>query len=298
MRRVEYKVRSADGRLLSVLTMGPPRGYPVLFFHGTPGIRGIYDREIEEGARRGLRHVFYSRPGYAGSDRAPGRSIADCAADVEAIVDELGIDRFYVVGESGGGAHALACAALLPGRVEAVAVQSGIAPPDAEGLAWEAGMGEGNRQEFGAMRRGAGALRAYLEVAAEELRSIETLEQLRAALEGHLCAADRAAIEGGFGEYLLAAWRQVGEDEIWGWLDDDLAHGGDWGFDLEQVTAPAAFWHGREDLMVPWSHAAWLADRLPNAELHLLDGEGHISIASRYGAALDALVEGNACSDT
>lgn len=290
MQRVELKARAADGRMLSVLTMGLPKADPVFFLHGTPGIRGLPDRDIEEGARRGLGHVLYSRPGYAGSDRLPGRSIADCAADIEAIADELGIDDFHVIGESGGVSHAFGCAALLSGRVRAVAVLSGIAPPTAEGLHWEEGMGEGNRREFAAMRKGVDVLRKYLEDEVRGLRLIRTRAQLLTALDGHLCDADRAVIEGSFGEYLLAAWRQIGEDEIWGWLDDDLAHGKDWGFRLDQVTAPVTVWHGREDLIVPWRHAEWLVDRLPNAELHLLDGEGHISLVSHYGASLDALI--------
>jgi len=286
----QRKVRAPDGRLLSVLTAGPLEGDPVLFLHGTPGIRGLYERELEEGARRHLRHVFYSRPGYAGSDRLLGRSVADCAADVETIADALGIDDFYVIGESGGGSHALACAALLPGRVRAVAVLAGIAPANAEGLDWERGMGEGNRMEFAAMRKGIDALQEYLEREVRGLRSIKTRAQLLAALDAHLCDADRAAIDGGFGKYLLAAWRAVGEDEIWGWLDDDMAHGKDWGFELEQIAAPATVWHGRDDLIIPCRHAQWLADRLPHAELHLLDGEGHISLTSHYGASLDALI--------
>ena len=290
MQRIELKVRAADGRTLSVLVAGPPEADPVFFLHGTPGVLGLPDRDVEEGARRGLRHVLYSRPGYGGSDRLQGRSIADCAADVEAIADALGIGDFHVVGESGGASHALACAALLPSRVRAVAALAGIAPPAAEGLDWEEGMGEGNRREFAAMWKGANVLQGFLEDEVRGLRSITTKEQLLAALDGHLCDADRAVVEGGFGEYLLTAWRRIGEDEIWGWLDDDLAHGRDWGFELGRVAAPVTVWHGREDSIAPWRHAEWLADRLPNAELHLLEGEGHISLVSHYGASLDALL--------
>jgi len=290
VQRVEQKVQAPDGRMLSVLAVGPPKADPAFFLHGTPGIRGLPDRDIEEGARRGLRHVLYSRPGYAGSDRLPGRSIADCAADIEAIANEMGIDDFYAIGESGGGSHALACAALLPGRVRAVAVLSSIAPPTAGGLDWEEGMSVRNRREFAAMRKGVDALRERLEEEVQELRLIRTKAQLLAALDEHLCDADRVAIEGDFGEYLLAAWRQIGEEAIWGWLDDDLAQGKDWGFGLEQVTVPVTVWHGRDDRIAPWRHAKWLADRLPNAELRLCDGEGHISLISHYGASLDALI--------
>jgi len=287
----EHEIRTLDGRLLTVLVEGPPEGDPVFFLHGTPGIRGLYERELEEGARRRLRHFFYSRPGYAGSDRQPGRSISDCAADIGAIADELGIGDFYVVGESGGSSHALACAALLPDRVRAVVTLAGLAPVNAEGLVWEKGMGEGNRTEFAAMREGVDALQEYLESEVRALRAIRTKAQLLAALDKHLCAADRAEIDGDFGEYLLAAWRQVGEDGIEGWLDDDLAHGKDWGFELAQVTPPTAVWHGRDDLIVPWRHGVWLADHLPNAKCRLFAGEGHISLTSHYGAVLDTLME-------
>jgi pimeloyl-ACP methyl ester carboxylesterase len=286
----EGKVRAPDGRLLSVLTAGPPEADPVFFFHGTPGVLEAYEPHVEAGARCGLRHVFYLRPGYGESDRRPGRSIADCAADVEAIADELGIERFHVLGESGGGSHALACAALLPGRVRAVAVLAGAAPVDAEG--WEEGMGEGNLREFAAARKGPEVLRAFLEKAIQELRAVKTMPQLLAALDGHLCDADRAALDGVFGEHVLAAWQRIGEDKVWGWLDDDLAHIGDWGFDLERVAAPVAVWQGSADLFVPVKHGDWLAKHLPNAEHRLLPGTGHISLsAHHYDAVLVALAE-------
>jgi pimeloyl-ACP methyl ester carboxylesterase len=287
---VEREIRAPDGRRLSTLTAGPPEGDPVFFLHGTPGVLGTYEPQIEEGVRRGLRHVFYLRPGYGGADRQPGRSIADCAADVEAIADELGIDTFYAVGESGGGPHALACAALLPHRVRAIAVLAGIGPSTAEDLDWEDGMGDANRQELEAMRQGPEVLQRFLEAQTRELRSIKSKGQLLAALDEHLCDADRAAIDGSLAEFLLEAWRGVGEDEIWGWLDDDFALGKDWGFDLAQVVAPVTIWQGRDDLVVPFRHAIWLADHIPHSELHLLDGEGHISLPFHYGAALDALV--------
>lgn len=289
MQSIERKVQAPDGRTLAVLTAGPPEADPIFFLHGTPGVLEAYEPHVEDGARRGMRHVSYLRPGYDGSDRKPGRSIADCAADVEAIADELGIERFYVIGESGGGAHALACAALLSTRVRAVAVLAGAAPIDAED--WEEGMGEGNRREFAAARKGPEPLRVFLEGEIQGLREVESMPQLLTALDGHLCDADRAALDGAFGEHVLAAWKRIGEGGVEGWLDDDLAHIGDWGFDFERVVAPVTVWQGSADLFVPVKHGNWLAKNLPNAEFRLLPGVGHISLtALHYGAALDALV--------
>lgn len=288
MRYVESKVRTPDGRSLSVMQAGLLDGDPVFFLHGTPGVLEMYGPSVEEGARRGLRYVNFLRPGYGESDRQPGRSVASCAVDVEAIADALGVKRFYAVGESGGGPHALACAALLPDRVRAVALIASVAPYDAED--WEKGMGEGNLEELNAWRKGPQALREHLEEEMRALRLTETPAQLRAALDKHLCDADRAAIDGDFGRFLLSAWRIIGGYGLGGWLDDDDALFGDWGLEIGRVAVPVSVWQGSEDRMVPATHAGWLAKELPNAELHLLPGEGHLSLVARFGAILDALI--------
>jgi len=251
----------------------------------------MYGPDLEEGDRRGLRYLTYSRPGSGGSDRRPQRSVADCASDIAAIADQTGAERFYVIGESGGGPHALACAALLPDRVRAVALLAAVAPADAEGLVWEEGMGEGNCKEFRAAQKGPSALKEYLENEIRGLREVKTEAQLRAALDEYLCEADRKVIDGGFGAFLLTAWKQIAADEIWGWLDDDLALYRNWGFELDQVVVPVTVWQGCDDLMVPLAHAQWLAKNLPNADFRALPGVGHISlVAGGYGAILDALI--------
>ena len=102
-------------------------------------------------------------------------------------------------------------------------------------------------------------------------------------------------IDGGFGAFLLAAWEQIAADEIWGWLDDDLALYKDWGFELGEVVAPVTVWQGCDDLMVPLAHGRWLAENLPNVDFRPLPGVGHISlVAGGYGAILDALIASGA----
>ena len=109
-------------------------GLPVFWHHGTPNVGAPPEPLFAAAARHGLRWVSYDRPGYGGSDPVPGRDIAAAAADVAAIADALGIGRFAVFGHSGGGSHALACAALLPDRCLAAASLAGPAPRRAEGL--------------------------------------------------------------------------------------------------------------------------------------------------------------------
>ena len=155
-------VRTPDDRALEVAVAEPAGGVPLISHHGTPGAAGMFAPLLELAAERGLRLVTYSRPGYGGSDRRPGRAVGDCAADVAAIADRLGLDRFHTIGTSGGGPHALACGALLGDRVISTTIVGSVTPVDAEGLDWTAGMGEENLEEFAAARAGPEELKEFL----------------------------------------------------------------------------------------------------------------------------------------
>ncbi|MGI8446514.1 MAG: alpha/beta fold hydrolase [Streptosporangiaceae bacterium] len=143
-----------DGRQLEVLAAGPEDGLPLIFHNGTPGGLVAFPAMAAAAAERGLRTVMYARPGYGGSTGQPGRRIADAAADITAVLAEVGAQQFVTVGWSGGGPHALACAALLPGRCLAAASLAGVAPARAAGLDWTAGMGPENVTEFKRPGRG------------------------------------------------------------------------------------------------------------------------------------------------
>jgi pimeloyl-ACP methyl ester carboxylesterase len=145
---VDRTVQTPDGRTLAIEEAGDPNGRPVLVHLGTPNSRHLYQPNTIDAAVRGLRLISYDRPGYGGSDPQPGRSVADCAADVRAICAELGIERLAMWGISGGGPHVLACAALLPDLVTAAASLASLAPLDAEGLDWFDGMGELNVEDI------------------------------------------------------------------------------------------------------------------------------------------------------
>jgi pimeloyl-ACP methyl ester carboxylesterase len=133
---LKYTVGTADGRRLSTPVYGDPDGRPVFLLHGTPGSRlGPHPRSAVL-HRLGVRLIAFDRPGYGGSDRLEGRRVADVAADVIAIADAHDLEQFSVVGRSGGGPHALACAALLADRIARAAVLVGIAPHGADGLDW------------------------------------------------------------------------------------------------------------------------------------------------------------------
>jgi pimeloyl-ACP methyl ester carboxylesterase len=279
-----------DGRKLDVELSGPDDGRPLIFHTGTPG-GGIVSAAIAAaGADRGVRHIAYARPGYSRSDRQAGRTVGDCAKDVAAIADALGIERFLSVGWSGGGPHALACAALLGERTIATAALASVAPWDAPGLDWLAGMGAENIEEFAAVEAGEAQLHAFLEGEASELLSAGPAE-IKAAFGDLLSEVDREALSIEFAEYFSASSRRGLANGVWGWLDDDVASVLGWGFDVRAIATPVSIWQGAEDRMVPFAHGQWLAANVAGARSHLLPGEGHISlVADSYPRVLEDLL--------
>ncbi|MGW6395150.1 alpha/beta fold hydrolase [Streptomyces sp. NPDC055103] len=267
-------VRTGDGRLLVAEEWGNPSGTPVLLLHGTPGSRlgtllpGLAARHP------GFRFLAYDRPGYGESQRAPGRRVADAAGDAAAVVDAFGVERFAVVGRSGGGPHALACVALLPDRVRAAAVLVGLAPPDAVGLDWHAGMTPFNVHEYGLARahlegRDPGGLERDLAARAVAIRRdpARLLDDLRADLSPHdLPVVEDPRVRA----VLLRTYQEALRGSHHGWLDDCLAFVRPWGFDVSSVTSPVLLWHGLDDAFSPVAHTRWLAGRIPGAELVLV----------------------------
>ncbi len=282
--------RLPDGRSLDLYVSGPEDGVPFVLHHGTPGSYHP-PQDLERAVlARGMRMVGWSRPGYGGSTRHPGRSVVDVVADTRAVLEGLGADRCIVGGRSGGGPHALACAARLE-QAASVLVIAGVAPFDAEGLDVLAGMGQDNIDEFGAAAEGEQALRPYLEAQREALAHVQP-EDIIGAMSSLLPEVDRTALTNGLAAELAVSFHEAVRVGVDGWVDDDLAFVAPWGFSLTEITTPVAIWQGSADLMVPYAHGGWLAAHVPNADVHLVEGEGHLSVVNgdeQTGAILDAL---------
>jgi pimeloyl-ACP methyl ester carboxylesterase len=282
------EIRAPDGRQLSVWVGG--KGDEYVFIHaGTPETGQLHDFDIEVAGECGFTCVGYSRPGYPNSDRLPGRRIVDCAGDVLAIANALGIDSFFTVGRSGGGGHALACAARLDGRVRAAVTVGSSAPRQADGLDWYAGMAVANQEEFGAAEAGAEASREYLEREAARWLSADP-DDVPALFGDRL--SDRAVQDMTQDEKLfsLEAMRRALGAGIWGWWEDDMAWISDWGFDPASIAVPVAIWHAGNDKFIPPSHGEWLAGQIPGASLHIELAEEHMSLSKNaYGEMLDRL---------
>lgn len=285
-------VQTAGERQLEALADGPAGGLTLVLHNGTPAGLMAAPGIAAAAAERGLRLVLYARPGFASSTPVPGRRVGDAAADLAAVLDALSTGEFVTVGWSGGGPHALACAALLPGRCLAAASMAGPSPHQAEGLDWSQGMSSENLAEFQAALAGPEELTRFLEPAAREMATV-TGADVVAGLGDLASAADKAAVTGEFADYLAASFRAAVAGGVAGWRDDDLAFVTDWDFTMADVGAgaPVAVWQGDQDMMVPWSHGHWLATHIPGARAHLLPGEGHLTLVNHFGAILDDLLD-------
>lgn len=218
---------------------------------GTPGTRWERPDVISAIEQVGLRVVVPDRPGYGGSTRQPGRSVADVADDIRSVAKAQGWRRFAVTGFSGGGPHALACAALLAGQVTCCAAVATPAPPGAPDVDFFADRISGRAEDFRLARRGEQALRPYLQDRAND--AIARME------------ADRAAATDPGRATRIRAMYLGGLD---GWVDDNIALVRPWGFDPASISVRVSIWHGAQDTRIPRAHTDWLLAHVPTAQDH------------------------------
>lgn len=250
---------------------GDLSGVPVVLLHGTPGCRLDHHPNEEMVRSLGVRLVTYDRPGYGGSERHRGRRVVECASDVLAIADALGLRRFAAWGVSGGGPHALAVGARLPDRVSRVLCTGGVAPYDALGDAWFSGMDLQNVREFHWAAAGEDRLAEELRKEDHRLRQA-VLEDPGRILDSFasLAEADRRVLaRPDFSDVIRRVTFEQTRNGVWGWVDDDLAFTLPWGFDPASIVVPARIEYGMADVLVPPSHGAWLAGRMPGAEVRV-----------------------------
>ena len=287
--RLEGTVRVGPRRRLGYAVFGPAEGRTVLWFHGTPGGR----RQVPPGARRfadthGVRVVGVERPGIGTSTPHLYDQVGDFAEDIARVLDAVHADEARVVGLSGGGPYALACAARLPERVPAVAILGGVAPlvgPDAVRgglLRW--------------LRRSSPALVALRDplgaIVSRLVRAAHPVAHQAYALYAALSPpGDRAVfaapgVEAMFLDDMLDATRTSMRSVI----DDAILFSRPWGFGLEEVRRPALFWHGDADPLIPFPHAEHVVERVPGATLRRQPGLSHLAGLACAEEVLEALL--------
>jgi pimeloyl-ACP methyl ester carboxylesterase len=284
-------VAAADGRTLTIAECGDPDGFPVFMLHGTPGSR--FDGQANESAYAnvGARVITYDRPGYGGSDRFRGRRVLDSVADVSAIADNLGIERFAVTGGSWGGAHSLAVAARLPERVTRAACVAGVAPFDMPGFDWFAGMDAVNIDEMGWALEGEDVLAREIErMAAAWLERLAN--DPSNAGEVDFSEADRAVMaRPERHEMIRRMLNEAFRQGVWGYVDDIFCLIQPWGFDVTEIRVPTRIDYGLTDVLVPPQHGEWLAHNVPNAEVVIDEQGGHFSAPNVVTERLGWLVQ-------
>lgn len=277
-----------DGRNLTYATYGDPSGMPIFLFHGSPGSR--LDRPPDQSilTTLGARLIVPDRPGYGRSTFRKGQ-LLDWPGDVAQLADALGFVRFAVVGISGGGPFALACAHQLLGRVTSVTLVAGIAPPEAPDY-WQ-GMDAFDTLELRAAKYLPFSLLSWA-YATQVHAFLRDPSAYIANLAEHYPQADRAilgdpAIQAIFAESIAEAYRQGARAHVW----DDKLFTHPWGFRLADIPTPVRIWQGDADVIVPQSHARYLASALPNSVATFLPGEGHLSLpVNHYDAIIGGII--------
>lgn len=254
----------------------PQAPLTAIWHHGTPGIGAPPGPLLEASEQHGIRWLSFDRPGYGGTTPSDAWSVADAAAMANSVADAAGTGQFAVVGHSGGGPHALACAALLGSRLTATVSISGLAPYDADSLDWFGGMYEGGEAELRTALNGSDALHLFLEEA-EYDPEMFTPE-------------DHAALEGDW-EWFNSVSAAGTAEGLSGVIADNIAYVHPWGFDPAAVAAPTLLVHGTDDRIVPFTHAHWLAHRVQGSELWERRGAGHLSVMDAGVQILDWLTD-------
>jgi pimeloyl-ACP methyl ester carboxylesterase len=263
-----------DGRSLLVHEYGDPAGAPCVYVPGTPA-SGLSGRLYDVAARAaGVRLLAVDKPGYGGSSYQPGRTLVGFAADVEHVADRLGLHRFAVVGESGGGPHALAVALALPARVTVAVTVAGMGPPDE---AWVLeGMQAGNRRLVTLARRAPWAVRLPMALTRRALLNDKRRERFVAATLAKAGPGDARALRAMAAEHdVTASARDALRDSSRGAAQELAVLSRAWGFDPADIRCRVELWHGSEDVNVPAAVADGLAEQIPDAIARVIQGEGH-----------------------
>ena len=288
MARTDLRFTRPDGMVIGYAEVGDPAGEPVLYFHGTPSSRLETSGDAHERARAvGVRLIAPDRPGI-GLSSFSRYSVADYPELVESLADTAGIQRFAVVGLSGGARYACACAWRLRERITRAVIVSGTCSPDLSGAkdAWT----KQDRQAYFLADRAPLVFRLFLAKTARDLRRGDPSSLLSAFPE--LSPPDERALEDETTRTtLLAAVREALRQGTRGAAHDYRLEARPWGIPLDAIQRPVEIWHGEEDTIVSVEQGRLLAATIPGARAHVVRDEGHISlIVNRFEDILRSAV--------
>ena len=278
-------IHKENGRKIAYTEYGDAEGRPVFYFHGTPGSRLEGNFADEAGKKLGYRIIALDRPGYGMSDSQDDRQILDWPDDVRAAAEYLGIGKFGVIGVSGGGAYALACARAIPELLEFCVVMGSWAPVAEEPALW-AQMAPLDRF-FGRLSR---SVRWPFYLAFSGIGGAAKWLPAKAfarSLDSSLCDADREALaDPALAEFFKEDIKEAFQQGVRGPADDAILLYKPWGFQIDEINAPVDLFHGTEDKFAPFAYAEYLDENLLYSQLHAYAGEGHFHMMHLFEEVL------------
>ena len=268
-------VKLSDGRSLSFARFGDPSGKPVFYFHGFPGSRFEAQSNHEAFLNAGIQILALDRPGIGHSTRKNKRKLLDWPDDVVEVAKILNLEKFSILGVSGGGPYALACARAIPGYLDKVTVACGLGPLDAPNAT--SGMMLSNRVLFRYGRFFPPLLRLVVFIMVRQLYS-KPANGLKKFIEG-LPEPDRLVLSKTNSQGFVLASAVEGVRQGSGPLLDEIGiYSKFWGFKLEDLRVPVSLFQGEVDIDVPTSMARYQASLIPNCEINSYPDDGHFSL--------------------
>lgn len=278
----EESINRPDGRRVTWCEFGDPRGWPLVYCHGTPGSRLEGALFMRAAATRGIRIIALDRPGYGATPPLPERALGDEVDDIRALLDTLGVSRFDVLGFSGGGPYALACAVRHPDRVRRVGLISSMAPFNRVG---KQGMADGFRQLW---ELAESDFSAFEETFAGAIAASGGGYEL---LLGGAPDADREILQSnGVADPYRRSLAEATRAGLAGMFEDVRALVSPWFFDVTEVQPPTCIWHGADDANAPVDMGRWMERNLPTARLIEWPGAAHFEVFRRPGEVLDGCI--------
>jgi pimeloyl-ACP methyl ester carboxylesterase len=277
-----------DGRTLGYREYGRRDGMPVIYLHGMPGSRLDVVGLEEDFLRVGARVVAVERPGYGLSSPRRSWGLLDWPEDVAKLADRLGLGRFALIGVSSGGKYVAACAYALPDRVTRAAIIGGLGPPSTPDF--RHGLGRTVRITMTLGTRARPLASAYWRAPRWILKRYP--QRFLGEFERELSEPDRQILaDPSARQLLLDSFRESLKTGVAGVIDDATTQARSWGFELKQIQRPVHLWHGDRDALVPLHHAEHAAEQIPDSELTVLEGKGHLLFVTHGSEVITALLE-------